>query len=1058
MKPTTRLIAALLFGSGFSALVYQTAWQRMLRLVFGASTAASSAVLGIFLGGLGLGGFLFGRRAEKRERPLLLYGQLELGVAICSALTPFLVEGAAFVYFHAGGSRTLGIAGATIVRLVLATLVMGPSVVLMGGTLPAAARAVEHERDSARSNLAVIYAVNTSGAVLGALLPTFVLFEVFGTRVTLWLACLVNLLVAMTARAVGREAEPIPNEAPFGDARRMADQPPGLPPSLVYAAAGIVGFAFACLELVWYRMLAPLLGGSSFTFGLVLGVALAGIGIGGFIYARRDPARGAEPSLLALTIGLEALAAGFPLWVGDDIAVFSAFVQGLRGLGFGPLVVGWSLSTAVVVLPAAVVAGYQFPAIIALLGRGRRNVARQVGFGYAFNTMGSIAGALLGGFVLLPLIGAASCWRAVVWLLAAVALLALAFSWWCERSGRVVSRAVVAAVVVLSGVCALSKGPSAVWRHAEIGAGRAAVDLHMAANDMRRWATERQANIVWEKDGVESSLGVENSNGHSFVVNGKSDGNVVFDRGTQVMLSVLPAMLHPEPRSVFVLGLGTGMSAGWAAKIPSVELVDVAEIEPAMTHVARMAAAANQHALDNPKLYLFQGDGREFLLTSSRTYDVIVSEPSNPFRAGIASLFTREYYQTAARRLAAGGIFAQWLQAYEVDAHAIRLTFATLLSVFPVVEAWQTEAGDLLLVASREPIVHDVARLRRRLAQEPYLSAVRRSWLVEDAEGVFAHYVAAPELVREIAGAHAGDLNTDDVNALEFAFARTIGRSDYTPNVELIELGHRRGSHRPRLSEQIDWSRVDEQRGRAWLTVNAAPPRLPMSDPTREQHAALVASACLGDIAGASEKLEPDDGALWARDVIEQFALAEVLAYRRDPRCLDSAKRLHSLGFAAEAGIVAALYATRTGQPSSVELAIRTLEYLRTRALPLCATAKTTIEVLEAVATGDPGLAHRAAEALLAAPLAVGLAERQRIDAAQRLAFATPDIALCLRALGDEIERPRWRGPVLLNRERCLSAAGDPRASEAKRDVQAFLRGAPGSLGDGLPAAPAVPR
>ena len=177
MRPSTGLVAALLFGSGMAALVYQTAWQRMLRLVFGASTGASAAVLAIFLGGLGIGGLWLGRRAERSEKPLLFYGNLEVGVALAAAATPFLIDVAADIYFALGGSGALGIGGATAVRLLLALFILGPSVVLMGGTLPAAARAVEQEGDAARGRLAVLYAVNTTGAVAGALFGTFALFR-----------------------------------------------------------------------------------------------------------------------------------------------------------------------------------------------------------------------------------------------------------------------------------------------------------------------------------------------------------------------------------------------------------------------------------------------------------------------------------------------------------------------------------------------------------------------------------------------------------------------------------------------------------------------------------------------------------------------------------------------------------------------------------------------------------------------------------------------------------------------------------------------------------------
>ncbi|HQP37338.1 MAG TPA: fused MFS/spermidine synthase, partial [Polyangiaceae bacterium] len=199
-------VAPLLFASGLCALVYQVAWLRELRLVFGASTAASAAVLAVFMGGLGVGGLLLGRRADRLARPLSLYANLELAVAASAATTPLLLLGARSLYVTIGGSPTLGVTGATFVRLLLTAVVLGVPTFVMGGTLPAAARAVSTADDVKRRNVGTLYAVNTVGAVAGAFAANFLLLEVFGTRMTLWLACLVNALVGMTARAVARRS------------------------------------------------------------------------------------------------------------------------------------------------------------------------------------------------------------------------------------------------------------------------------------------------------------------------------------------------------------------------------------------------------------------------------------------------------------------------------------------------------------------------------------------------------------------------------------------------------------------------------------------------------------------------------------------------------------------------------------------------------------------------------------------------------------------------------------------------------------------------------------
>src|SRR5262245_8803094 len=297
----TRIVSLLLFVSGLCALVFQTAWLREFRLIFGASTPASAAVLAIFMGGMGLGNIVLGRRADRAANPLQMYAMLELAVSCTSIASPLLVQVARAIYLWLGGQELLGVTGATVARLALSALVIGPPTFFMGGTLPAAARAVTGAEDEGRRDVGWLYGLNTLGAVAGALLATFFLLERLGTRETLWLAGAINLANAAAAWWLSGAAQPaeLPKSpAPRAriDKKRREAVPvaaatpaepaekPTVSPALVYAAATIVGGVFFLMELVWYRMLGAILGGSTFTFGLILAIALAGIGIGGAIY------------------------------------------------------------------------------------------------------------------------------------------------------------------------------------------------------------------------------------------------------------------------------------------------------------------------------------------------------------------------------------------------------------------------------------------------------------------------------------------------------------------------------------------------------------------------------------------------------------------------------------------------------------------------------------------------------------------------------------------------------------------------------------------------------
>ena len=547
MRSTLYQAAFLLVGSGFCSLVYQVAWLRLLRLVFGASTAASAAVLAIFMGGLGIGGLLLGGRADRHRCPLALYGRLELGIAALAAVSPALVLLVRHLYIAAGGSAALGQGPGTALRLVLAALVLGLPTLLMGGTLPAMARAVERSTDTGRRDLAILYGSNTLGAVLGALTATFISLEALGIRSSIWAAAVLNLGVALTALALARRSAPRaaasarPEPAPPVPKRPAR----GAPMMLVLPAAAAVGFAFLLMELVWYRMLAPILGGSSYTFGLILAVALAGIGLGGLAYGLRARQRPPTLTAFASTCAAEALVLILPFAAGDGVAILALLLRPAGDLGFGVLAAIWLFLTVLVVFLPAFLAGYQFPLLVALLGPGKHRVGRQVGLVYGWNTFGAIAGAIAGGFGLLPLLTAPGVWRLVTVLLLVVAGSALLAD--ILRSPRPRWRA-VGVPLVMGGLATLlttAPGPTAAWRHNPIGAGRVA-DIS-SVNDLQRRLEDRRRSIVWEAEGIESSVGILGRDQTIFLINGKADGSALRDGPNMVMSVLVGAALHGAP-------------------------------------------------------------------------------------------------------------------------------------------------------------------------------------------------------------------------------------------------------------------------------------------------------------------------------------------------------------------------------------------------------------------------------------------------------------------------------------------------------------------------------
>ena len=881
--PSQRLVwltAPLLFVSGFCALIYQVVWTRELRLVFGATTAASSAVVAIFIAGLGFGGLWLGRRVERSGDALRFYAALELAIALFSAATPLLLSLVGSAYVATGGSLQLGASLSTLVRLLLSALVLGPPTFLMGGTLPAIARAIETARDQTRRSVAVVYGVNTLGAVVGCALSTFVLLEWLGTRDTLFFAAALNLVVAGFAWLLSRRAalsERLATRHADGDATE--DAPPVAPSWLVFVSAALVGFAFFLMELVWYRMLQPPLGGTVFAFGLILALALLGIGIGSTLYAVLLSGRRTMLLGFAITCVAEALCMAIPFAIGDQLAIWATLLRPLGFLGFHGLVLGWTVIAGVMVLPAAIVSGFQFPLLIALLGGGRAHVGRDVGTAYAANTLGAVLGALAGGFGLLPALGAVGCFRLVASLLAVWGLSVGLYAWKLRALPRARSFGWVAGLFAATLLLSFTRGPTAVLRHAPVGVGRVAPEEFASANLTENWLRTQRRSIAVQMDGIESAIGIHRGDGVAFVVNGKIDGNARYDAATQVMGGLVGAALRPRVKRAMVIGLGTGSTAGWLARLPEIQRVDVAELEPAVLEVARQCRAVNEDVLNNPKVQIHQGDARELLTVSPARYDLIFSEPSNPYRAGVASLYTREFYQSVKRHLPVNGVFVQWLQAYDVDARTLRTIYKTLGSVFPFVETFQGSVHDLLLVATRKRPVHDVAALEARLKQPPFARAMKLTWYAEGVEGFLSHYLANPAYARAAARVDA-DLNTDDRTVIEFGFARGLRKNAGETARSLYTSMRATRDNRPSTrGGSVDWERVDYER-EAFAVFTASLYQTDHLSPAYRDRLSVLLEWYQGNFSGA--------GTLWnelgqrAGEVaplpIERLALAEVYA------------------------------------------------------------------------------------------------------------------------------------------------------------------------------------
>ena len=1022
---------AMLLVTGCCALVYQVCWLRGLRLVFGASTAANAAVLAIFMGGLGLGALRLGPWADRHRHPLALYGKLELCVAVLAGLSPFLIDGIRWAYAALGGTPVLGVGLGTGVRLLLSTVVLGVPTFLMGGTLPAVVRAVQRPGDPNRRNLGLLYAMNTLGSVGGVMLATFLAIEWWGIRQTLWTAVVVNAVVAATAIRLGRRFAVTPPEsvsaAMMPDDGAGAHDTPSIPSKLVLLAAGLTGFVFLLMELVWYRMLAPLLGGSSYSFGMILAVALLGIGVGGLLYGAWAKRWTPTPTAFAFTAVAEALFLALPLALGDDFALLAAHLRSLGADGFGSLTLVWFAITSAAILLPALVAGFQFPLLVALLGRGQASVGEQVGQAYAFNTLGAILGSLAGGFGLLPLLGAVGAWRVMILVMAGLGVIAVLWT----RAGSRQTRLLVVLAAVMTLAMVSRPGPTAVWRHTAIGAGRSELATLDGVALLDRMQEIRRS-ILWETDGVESSIALQSLNGHAFVIHGKVDGHALGDAPTNLWLGLLPTLLHPEPEDVLVIGLGTGQTAGWAAAVPSVKHVDVVELEPAIARVAQQATPTNRGVMQAPNVHIHYSDAREWLTVTPKAYDVIVSEPSNPYRAGIASLFSEEFYRAARTRLGDDGIFLQWVQAYELSHETLAIAMQTLRAVFPHVEIWEGASnGDLLVVAAQQSVAHDAELLADRVSQEPWRSGLAHGWRVSGLTGLYAGYVGGPALVEELAG--DAPVNVDDHPVIEFGFARQVGDAESVSVEHLRARANQLGLAELPLDRDLDpWQRLEARHTKA--VAGRSLPGVP-SELSEDLVARMSAR-----VAWASDELDAageawDAQAAGAQGPLDDLVLGEIRAAAGDPRALDHARALRTQQ-PTEALLIESAFADAAGDPErATETLLAALSSAQTD--PWVHPKALQRGLQRAVSLAQRGGQRIASRFLrvLTEPFAVGNLDETRRATALRLIRIPGMESFCAEAFSTVEPFVYAHEGVLAARVACYARTNDPRRAQAERDL-----------------------
>jgi spermidine synthase len=780
-SPRRYLFPALLvcfFLSGAAGLIDQVVWSKALGLIFGHTAYAVATVLAVFMAGLASGSAWIGGHGERWSRPIKLYAWLEFGVAATAAISLAGLAGVRAVYVAAyplaAGSGAVLLA----LRFLGAAMVLFLPTFLMGGTLPVLVRGLTRNAAELDARLSRLYWINTAGAVAGTLAAGFLFLPSLGLRLTLGIAVALNLAAGALALVLARQepaslsAEPDRFSVPEKTEAAPHPAPPQFPPAKFFLACfAIVGATAMSYEIGWTRLLSTQLGSSTYAFTLMLGTFLTGIVLGSALFERWSRHREPGAMTFAFTQTLTALAAlTFLVFFTRLIEVLPPILRATHE-SFRGLVLAQFATSALAMLPTAVIFGFNFPAVVVLIAGPRSRQATgtaagaAVGRAYAWNTVGAIVGAIAAGFWLIPRLGSFHLLAAT-----AGANLALAAAISVASVSRLPWKLFAVAGNLLLLLAALLIGFSNYFYDPAVASFNTLMYWNLYDRPMTLRENAHALDIVYFRDGLNANISVARTDDYMALrTNGKVDASN-HDATTQLLLGHLAALAHP-PHRVLIVGFGSGMTASTLVEYPELERLDVVEIEPAVVGAAPLLAPLNRNVLLDPRVHVMFDDARNFLFTARGKYDLIISEPSNPWIAGVATLFTREFYAAVRSRLAPGGVFVQWMQAYSLYPEDLRMLFATFLAEFQGATLWHGDAPDMILMAPSPPSA-EILKRAPSLFQSPRLRDDFARLGMADPTGVFGFYLLDDSGLRKFSS--GADFNTDDRTLLEYHAPRSL--------------------------------------------------------------------------------------------------------------------------------------------------------------------------------------------------------------------------------------------------------------------------------------------
>ena len=712
----------LFFLSGLTSLIYEVIWVRLLTLTFGAAAFAIATVLLSYMGGLCAGSFWFGNKSDGRYNNLKLYGILELLIGLYALVLPFILDAIGDFYIYIYQSFEPSFYSMSIIRLFCSSLVLGIPTFMMGGTLPLLTASLTSKHEKSSRQVANLYALNTLGAASGCLLSGYLLIPNLGLSGTTILASVCNILICFAAlfynnKRLVEDSEPesakwVNKVTQNKGETQTESQIPGLTRNTALSCLALSGLCAMAYQTLWSRLLSMIIGTTVYAFTIILATFLLGLVLGGAIYRGWFTRRPLTAFALSqLGVGLFVLAT-MPYF--DELPfIFLQIFEASSNNWYLYQAARMGLAFSVLIVPTTCF-GISFPLVVEICRGTRENTGKNVGRIYAVNTLGAIIGSFVGGFILIPFLGIqiSMMLLALVNIIAGLALIMIHPNLAIRPKAILSSFGVLAAVLctVLLRPWNLHYLNSAPYIYAHDYSHADSVDNLKKVLD--------SYELMFFKEDATATVSVLDIMGtRSLAIDGKTDASTGenADMSTQMLLTHLPALLSHKNEEALLVGLGSGVSLGSLLK-HDVKKVDVLEISEAVAEASHFFNDYNNQALEDARVNLVIGDGRHHLARTSKTYNLIVSQPSNPWISGVSNLFTTEYYQLMHKRLSTDGIVCQWIPSYHMSQEMLAVILKSFTNVFPYATLWTSSVpGDLFAIGSKSPIQIDFPTLKTKL-------------------------------------------------------------------------------------------------------------------------------------------------------------------------------------------------------------------------------------------------------------------------------------------------------------------------------------------------------